>query len=447
MNIIKNNSLNIIKGIFLYGFVAVVAKLFQFFTIIYLEYELPEIDFADYGLKYALQTGIVVFTVFGVNEGMISKYVKVTDKNLLLNNSMKIVLIAQLFILISLFFVLPFFDFSHYLFPFINGIILGNLLMTSCIYKLNEEHSKARFYLYVPQIVFHFVIFFSVYFSVNIDSFLLSTIALIFFFILFQLKNCLLSIKSKISYSSLKDLIFESSSYYSNAILGWLSGYGFSWIIKYLYTDSDVAQYFYIYTFSGIILLFTNSIFNVWNPYYLNSKKSISVKNQNLVYDLVSIGVTLISILVAFFLFVYTNDFQHQLIYFAILFSSFIFYVPIWRARLYFQKLKKGWVLMRLTFLSSLISYVLFLIIQDFSGPISVYLFFVFNAFTLCAFTVKEFSRTVFYQIKYKNQYLLGLSAILLIYLIQFNVTYTITGIMVILFIGYYKLNKLRLQW
>ena len=102
---------------------------------------------------------------------------------------------------------------------------------------------------------------------------------------------------------------------------------------------------------------------------------------------------------------------------------------------------------MRLTFLSSLISYVLFLIIQDFSGPISVYLFFVFNAFTLCAFTVKEFSRTVFYQIKYKNQYLLGLSAILLIYLIQFNVTYTITGIMVLLFIGYYKLNKLRLQW
>ena len=146
------------------------------------------------------------------------------------------------------------------------------------------------------------------------------------------------------------------------------------------------------------------------------------------------------------FLFVYTNDFQHQLIYFAILFSSFIFYVPIWRARLYFQKLKRLGI--NEVNIFKLINQLCFIFnYSRFLRSNSVYLFFVFNAFTLCAFTVKEFSRTVFYQIKYKNQYLLGLSAILLIYLIQFNVAYTITGIMVLLFIGYYKLNKLRLQW
>lgn len=441
------NLLNILKSILLYGFIAILAKSFQFFTIIYLEYELLEVNFVDYGLKYALQTGIVVFTVFGVNEGMISRYVKVTDKNLLLNNSMKIVLTGQLSILIFSIFYFGFFSFSDYIFPTINGVILGNLLMTSCIYKLNEKHSKARFYLYVPQIVFHTVILICVYSQIKIDPFLLSTIALIIFLILFQTKTNLLSFKSKISYNTFKDLIFESSSYYSMAILGWFSGYGFSWVIKYLFNDTDVAQYIYIYTFSGIILLFTNSIFNVWNPYYLNSKQNISIKTQDLVYDLVSIGITLISILTALCLYFLKKDFEHQLINLAILLSSFIFYIPIWRARLYFQKLKKGWVLMRLTFISSITSYILFLSVQDFLGPISVYLFFVFNAITLCLFTVREFSKIDHYQIKYKNQYLLGITSIVFIYLLQINLLFTIFGIIVLLLLSYYKLNKLRRLW
>ena len=95
MSNLKVNLTYIFKGIFLYGFIAVVAKSFQFFTIIYLENELLEVDFVDYGLKYALQTGIIVFTVFGINEGMISKYVKVRFKNILLNNSMKIFFLSR----------------------------------------------------------------------------------------------------------------------------------------------------------------------------------------------------------------------------------------------------------------------------------------------------------------------------------------------------------------
>ena len=256
MSIIKKTPLDILRAIIFYGSTAILAKSFQFFTIIYLEHELPEVNFVDYGLKYALQTGIVVFTVFGINEGMISRYVKVVDKDLLLNNSIKIVLIGQLLILL---FSFGFYSFSEYLYPVINGVILGNLLMTSCVFKLNEQHSKARFYLYIPQIIFHTVIFICIYSQIKMDSFLLSTIALIIFLILFQIKNNLLSFKSKISFDTLKHLIFESSSYYSMAIIGWLSGYGFSWVIKYIFTESDVAQYIYIYTFSGIILLFTNS--------------------------------------------------------------------------------------------------------------------------------------------------------------------------------------------
>ena len=443
----KINLLNIFKGVFIYGLVAVLAKSFQFFAVIYLEYELLEVDFVDYGLKYALQSGVAVFTVFGVNEGMISRYVKVTYKNLLLNNSMKIVLIGQLVFFLFLIFYFGFYRFSDYIFPTINGLILGNLLMTSCIYKLSEKHSKARFYLYVPQILFHVLILACVYLSLNIDPFLISTFGLMIFLFLFNSKNMLTQIQSKLDIKTFFELVYESASYYSMAIIGWLSGYGFSWVIKYLYNDTDVAQYIYIYTFSGVILLFTNSIFNVWNPYYLNSNQNISIKTQDLVYDLVSIGITLISILTALFLYFLKNDFEHQLINLAILLSSFILYVPIWRARLYFQKLKKGWVLMRLTFISSITSYILFLSVQDSLGPISVYLFFVFNAITLCLFTVREFSKTDYYQIKYRNQYLLAITTIVFIYLLRINIIFTIFGIIVLLLLSYYKIKKLRRLW
>ena len=235
MSNIQVNLTNIFKGIFLYGLIAVLAKSFQFFTIIYLENKLLEVDFVDYGLKYALQTGIVVFTVFGINEGMISKYVKVRFKTLLLNNSMKIVFIGQLFILFFSIIYFNFFGSPDYLFPFINGIILGNLLMTSSIYKLNEEHTKARFYLYIPQILFHILVLITIFFRLDIDPFLISTIALMMFLLIFNSRNILNQIKSKLDIKTFFELSYESSSYYSMAILGWLSGYGFSWIIKKIF--------------------------------------------------------------------------------------------------------------------------------------------------------------------------------------------------------------------
>ena len=378
---------------------------------------------------------------------MISKYVKVRFKTLLLNNSMKIVFIGQLFILFFSIIYFNFFGSPDYLFPFINGIILGNLLMTSSIYKLNEEHTKARFYLYIPQILFHILVLITIFFRLDIDPFLISTIALMMFLLIFNSRNILNQIKSKLDIKTFFELSYESSSYYSMAILGWLSGYGFSWIIKYFFNDQDVAQYIYIYTFSGIILLFTNSVFNIWNPYYLNSKKKLSNKLQNLVYDLVSIGITISVIIISIGLFTLKNDFDSQLLNLSILLSSFIFYVPVWRARLYFQKLKKGWILMRLTFITSLVSFLIFFFLQNFIGTISVYLFFLINAFLLSLFSVREFLGLNDYRIKFHNQFLFGFSSIVFIYLLKINLLFPLFFIAVLLIISLNKFYRIRSIW
>ena len=227
------------------------------------------------------------------------------------------------------------------------------------------------------------------------------------------------------------------------SILGWISGYGFSWLIKYLYEDKDVAEYIYLYTFSGIILLFTNSVFNVWNPYFINSKIEIPSKTQNLVYELVALGISIISIFISIGLYLFKGNFSDQLINIAILFSSFVFYVPVWRARLYFQKIERGWSLMRITFISTIISFVLLLLSQNILDSISVYLFFVVNSIVLCILSLKEFEQ----KIEYKSQFLLGTLSIFLIYIVQDYILITLTGVLILTYVSLKKAVELKNLW
>lgn len=442
MKIISNNLIDILKNIFLYGFVAVLSKSFQFLSIIFLEYELTQNEFAIYGLKYALQTGIVVFTVFGINEGIVSQYFKVSNKCRLLKDSLKIVTIAQICIVFTAIVSFYFFSYSAFLYPFINGVILGNFLMKSSVNKLNEKHLEARIFLYLPQVIFHVVIVTCYFISFDHDPFLISTIALTFLFLFSHF------FKQKIAYGKinvhgLRVLIKESFSFYLMSILGWISGYGFSWLIKYLYEDKDVAEYIYLYTFSGIILLFTNSVFNVWNPYFINSKIEIPSKTQNLVYELVALGISIISIFTSICLYLFKGNFSDQLLNIAILFSSFVFYVPFWRARLYFQKIEKGWSLMRITFISTIISFVLLLLSQNILDSISVYLFFVVNSIILCILSLKEFEQ----KIEYKSQFLLGTLSIFLIYLVQDYILITLTGVLILTYVSLKKAVELKNLW
>ena len=442
-----SKSLNIFKNILQYGLISIISKGLQFFTIIYLEYELPVDSFVSYGLKYAFQTGITVFTIFGINEGMVSKYLKENSKILILNNSLKIVLIGQiLFLVISLSIIL-YFNLLDYLFPLINGVILGNLMMTSFNYKLTENHSKTRFFLYLPQIIFHVVILLSVFFDITTDMFLISTIFLSFFLLIFNSINIFDSIKSKISYNTFKHLIIESSSYYLIAILGWISGLGFSWIIKYLFDPIYIANYIYLYSFVGIILLMTTSVFSVWDPYYLNAKDKVSSQTQNLFYDLVSICISLITIIVPFFLYFIDNDSESKIFSSSLLLSSFIFYVPVWRGRLYFLELKKGWVFMRLSLICLITSFVIFFFVQYYIGPVSIYLFFIFKSLLLCSLIIKEFYSNDEFEIKFKTQFLLGISSITSIYLMNFSFLFPVVYIIIISLVFIKKINSLRLSW
>ena len=439
--------MNLIKSFIIYGFVAILAKGLQFFSVMYLENYLSVELFVDYGLKYAFQTGILVFTIFGINEGMISKYVKVKNKEEILIYAEKIVLLGQLSLCVPAICLLYFFDSINYIYPLVNGVILGQFMMTSAVFKLTENHSRARIFLYVPQVIFHVIIVLTAFFGLENDPFLFSSIVLISFLFISRGTKIIKILKTNFDWNYSKEIIIESFSFYSMASLAWVSGFGFTWVIKYLYSDTDVANFVYIYTFSGVILLFTNSVFNVWNPYYLNSIDKIKLHIENNIYHLVTLMISLLSIITALLLNLIRDDFNSLTINFALLFSSFVFYVPIWRARLYFQKLKLGYILLRITFFSSALSYLIFFCISKYIGPHSVYLFFLVNSIILCLFSSNSLNHLKGYQVNYMFSFLVGAFTILSISLINFNIWSVLFILIIILFLLTQKALNLKKIW
>lgn len=436
----------IIKGIIAYGLVAILAKTLHFLVIFYLEFSLSKTSFVEFGLKYAFQSGVVVFSIFGINEGLVPKFVGAQTKSIVLENSVKIVTISQLLILLISIPLFIFFKHEIYIYPLINGTILGNLLLTSTNFKLLEKHSKARFFLYTPQIIFHVIILISYYKSWIIDPFSIASFFLISFLIVFNGNNILGSIRSKLNEGFSNELFFESIAYYLIAILGYISGLGFTWVIKILFNTSDIADYVYLFSYVGVILLLTTSIFSVWDPYYLNKNNNISIYKQDTVYEVVSLSLSLICVILSLTLYLFKDGFGMKYINFSLLLSSYVFYVPVWRSRLYFLELGKGWFFMQLTSISLVVSFVFFLIAQVFLGSMSIYLFFVFKSIILALLCVKEFRNNEKYKLKYRFQLLLGLISITAVYFTYISIFIPLGYSFIVLLIGAFKLKKIA-RW
>ena len=233
--------------------------------------------------------------------------------------------------------------FLVFLFTIISGTLLSYSIFNSKIFRLKENHFGAIMYLFFPQLLLFIVGSVSIFISNNINYFFISSFfSILSFIIILKIFFKELNLPLTIGRHS-KKIIIKSIPYYAIAVLGWLGGYGNNFIINIFLEKYDIAAFTFIYTLSGILLLISNSLNQVWAPRFYNSfKKIINHLNKKIVFlwnfecyhfNYCSSNNYFISNCYSYFwrnLDAYSNM-QFELY---LLLTSFIIYTPVWHYRL-----------------------------------------------------------------------------------------------------------------
>ena len=373
-----------------YGIMAALVKIIQFGLIQYLEKELSPASFSDFGIKYSIQMGVFVFGVAGINEGIVNRYVLGSDKAIILEKALWLALRIQLILLLLGLSMLAALGKFNYISPFVNGIILANCIVHSSLSKLKEDHKSSMFFAYAPLFVFQVVYFAALTMGLDGLEFISTSIALGFFFIVSNIRD-IFKIKA-LTFSSFDFSVIETSfPFFIVAIIGWISGLGLTLVISNIYGNLEAGMYFYLYSFVGAILLFTTAIFDVWNAFYLNSS-NLSHIFQDKFYNLLSVLLSLVVGLLLAGLFVIKKLPPENLIKALLIFANFIFYVPIWRFRLYLTQAGRGGEMLRITVISLLIAAFTAVLIERLLLGYGVYVFFLLRSVVMVYLGLRMFS-------------------------------------------------------
>ena len=382
----------------IYAGLSALVKGISFIAIILIAKYFSTEQYAIFALLFSIHQGVASFSIAGINEsviGFLKENKSQKSKDELFSNvlvtTIPTTLIVFLSAMITYYFYLkqknPEIIFLVFLFTIISGTLLSYSIFNSKIFRLKENHFGAIMYLFFPQLLLFIVGSVSIFISNNINYFFISSFfSILSFIIILKIFFKELNLPLTIGRHS-KKIIIKSIPYYAIAVLGWLGGYGNNFIINIFLEKYDIAAFTFIYTLSGILLLISNSLNQVWAPRFYNSfskknYKSLEQKNS-FFYGILNV---IISITVAAIIILYPtairifggnldaySNMQFELY---LLLTSFIIYTPVWHYRLHYYVRSFGNKLMKINLLSSVVGIVATIFFIKNYGSLGIYIGF-----------------------------------------------------------------------
>jgi O-antigen/teichoic acid export membrane protein len=273
----------------LYGGSAAILKLINFALFLWLARIFDSNSYAQFGLFYALQTGISTFAVAGIFEsivGLLKKYTEAHQKEKLFSAANFTFLMMVLFVgTISTFYF--FFSngsrFNSSIFWVIaSGCVLAFATLQSQTVRLEEKHFASLSYSFIIPLCSTLAAFGALLIDSDVKMFFVGTTL---GGVVPMVVLAFLGVKAKLSFNfsvEVKYILKRISPFILVAILGWLSGYGNNYIIDFYLSKEMVARFTFALSIGSVMQMISTALNQVWAPRFYNTTDE---NNHELVED------------------------------------------------------------------------------------------------------------------------------------------------------------------
>jgi O-antigen/teichoic acid export membrane protein len=380
----------------IYAGTAIFLKICGFIFSLWLARSLDILEYGNYGLLLAIQTGVTTFGVVGIYEAVVGlmresngeaqRRKLFSDAKHVLKTTVGVTLLIS--ILYVYFIEIIKIDATLILCTLISGAIMSYCLLESQLMRLEEKH--------IPSLVFSFaapaisLLIGAIAFGMTntLDGFLVGSCLGLALSSLIAVKVCSnRSCKYTVTENYSKKLFKSIKPYILIALLGWMSGFGNNLIISKIFSNIEVAQFTFVLSISAIMQLVASALNQVWSPHFFNIVHSegidkVEIKNSN--FFLVQgallgfIAMLAIILLPSFLHFIGGNlvGYAGLQIEFFIMFAGYIILIPWWHCSNYFLAHDRGVTIMNITLATSIVGISLWLALMMILGARGIYLGF-----------------------------------------------------------------------
>ena len=382
-----------------YASSAAVQKGVGFVLFIWLAQQLTVAEYAEFGLLYALMTGVATMAGAGVVDSVIGLLGenRETEKRIRLFSAAN-----GVFLLLSLVVVIPagaiFFvvldsmsgGFALFASVLAGGVLTSYLVYQATLIRLDERHFVSVVIGLLGPLGGFTGALVGFYFGRSVELFFAGmAIGLLIVPVVLWVRG-IGYFRCLVSRSDMQPIFGFLGPYVAIAILGWLGGYGNTYAVKILFEDYQVAQFVFAFTLSSAMQLVATSTNQVWSPRFFRIVHSTSpsdLESANARFYLLqglAIGIAGAAILMIFPVAVDMlggnlsayQDIDTELFF---LFAGYAVSIPWWHAQNYFLAYGAGSTLLRSVAFSSFGGLIVWIILMILIGDFGIYFgFFVY---------------------------------------------------------------------
>jgi O-antigen/teichoic acid export membrane protein len=381
----------------LYVASAALLKLVGFVLLLWLARTLSVEAYANFGLLYALQTGIATLALAGIVEavvGLLKERRSAGLQNELFAAANQVFLVSAVIGCVVALVLWRRYakDSSVDVLTLVSvlgsGVVLAFSSLQSQIVRLEEKH--------IWSLCFNFVAPLGGFLGGMVGFLAARSVRSFFFGSAVGASIALLALwmgrvgfygRMIVRGVELRPLFVRLIPFVAIAFLGWLSGYGNNYIVKLFFRPAEVAAYTLVFTLSSILQIVATAMNQVWSPRFYRivhelPLEEVEKKNrqffglQAMVLGIV--GATLIVIFPSAMRMLGGNlkHYQSMSLELGLLVASYVLLVPWWHCQNYFLAFDMGPSVMRVVLITSVVGIAGWLILMWLLGPVGIYVGF-----------------------------------------------------------------------
>lgn len=380
----------------LYTASAGLLKLAGFSLSLWLARTLPVNDFANYGLLFALQTGITTFGLVGILEAIIGllgghrtegggrKLFSAANSAFFLTLPAAIIFTLVLFAIFGNGANISTLTLSCVV---ASGALMAFSSLQAHIVRLEEKHISSlcfNFLFPLAGVAGSFVAF---YFERTIQSFFLGSVVglLVSLIGLWIGRVGFYGVAGRME--EIRPILLRVVPFIAVAFMGWLSGYGNNYVVNFLFKPIEVAKFTFALSLSSIMQLIATALNQVWSPRFYKIIHELSFdqaedKNRRF-YQIQSLvlgvfGGLVIALYPLSMSALGGNLATYKSMGFELLclFSAYVILGPWWHCANYLLVNDKGSSVMRVTVITSVVGIPVWIFLMWSMGSIGIYIGF-----------------------------------------------------------------------
>jgi O-antigen/teichoic acid export membrane protein len=391
-----------------YGTTAALQKGCGFAVFLWLAHSLSAQDYATFGLLFALQTALATLAVAGIVEAVMGLLKECNSRAQRLHlfataNTVFTILSAPAVVVAVVVYDVLMRDgrvaVNGPAFAIAGGLLAAFISLQASVVRLEERHRVAIALGFFPPLLGFVGGAVAVFNGYGVTSYYVGSTLGLLLALLVAVALRVGTYAFTARRTDLTQFLTRIAPFILVALVGWCGGYGNTYVVKALFTSTDVAKFTFAYTLSSVMQLVATSLNQVWSPRFLRlihelPATQVEARNrrffalQGVALGVTGAGLLLIVPLVISKVGGNLAAYSGMNLEMLLLFAAYAFAIPWYHLQSYYYAHGMGKALMSATVLGSVCGIVLALVAMWAWGTIGVYVGFMVQFITRSLGTV-----------------------------------------------------------